>query len=128
MTAAVEAADSATIHTATVDPVATTAVTVDTRAATIVMDMLHAELTATADATTVTLPVVVMTAVEVVEDTPTATTVGTVVTVEETAMVDAHPVMLVHQPPMVTLLHAEMPESHTEVDTMIETSVVPIKR
>ena len=69
-----------------------------------------------------------MTAVEVVEDTPIATTAETVVTVEETAMVDAHPVMLVHQPPMATLLHAEMPESHTEVDTMRETSVVPIKR
>ena len=124
MTAAVVA--SVTTLTATVDPAVMTVVTADT-AAVNATTTLPVEPTVTeVDAMTATV-VDVMTAVAAVADTLTVTTAVNVV---EIAMVDAHPVMQLRQPPMVTQPLAEMLGSHTEVDTtmMRNTPIVAIDR
>lgn len=126
MTAA--AVDSVTTLTATVDPAVMTVVTADTDAAT-ATTTLPVESTVTEVAAT-TATVDVMTAVAVVAVTLIATTVATAVNVVEIAMVDAHPVMQLRQPPMVTQPLAEKLGSHTEVDTtmMRNTPIVAIDR
>lgn len=131
MTAAVVA--SVTTLTATVDPAVMTVATADTAAVSATITLPVEPTVTEVDAMTATV-VDVMTAVAAVADTLTATIVATavnvVVNVVEIAMVDAHPVMQLRQPPMVTQPLAEMLGSHTEVDTtmMRNTPIVAIDR